>query len=136
MLGVGRVRKRALAVVFALTAVGLPSKWYAGAYSDVIVGQVEDLFGTMVMFFLVRILWVDLAARTIAVAIFAVVLSIELSQLVHGELIDALRATWLGRVTLGTVFDLGDVLAYAAAVALALAIDVQIRRAPISPSPS
>jgi hypothetical protein len=65
---------------------------------------------------------------------FGICLSVELSQLLHTPSLDALRATTLGRLVLGSGFDPRDIVAYAAGVAVAAACDWSVcaRQKPFS----
>jgi len=69
---------------------------------------------------------------------FGVCVAVELSQLYHGPTIDAVRATTVGHLVLGSGFDPRDLAAYAIGVAGALLLDVGIRReaAPTTPRES
>jgi hypothetical protein len=53
-------------------------------------------------------------------------LVVEVSQLYHAPAIDALRATFVGALVLGSGFDLRDLAAYALGVASALLLDVAL----------
>jgi len=64
-----------------------------------------------------------LAARS-AVA-YAVCVCVELSQLYHAPALDAVRATLVGRLVLGSGFDPRDLVAYAAGVALAALVEAR-----------
>ncbi|HEY6827354.1 MAG TPA: DUF2809 domain-containing protein [Gemmatimonadaceae bacterium] len=55
---------------------------------------------------------------------FGVCAGVELSQLYHGSTIDAIRATTVGHLVLGSGFDPRDLAAYAIGVAGALLLDV------------
>lgn len=61
-------------------------------------------------------------ARRGAVASGACV-AVEASQLIHTPTLDAVRATTLGHLVLGSDFDARDLLAYAIGVAAALLLD-------------
>lgn len=70
------------------------------------------------------------AARTWArggVAL-AFCVAVELSQRVHAPGIDAVRATTLGHLVLGTDWDPRDLVAYAAGVLAALLVDLALAR--------
>ncbi|MBU6365939.1 MAG: DUF2809 domain-containing protein [Gemmatimonadetes bacterium] len=56
-------------------------------------------------------------------AAYAVCAAVETAQLVHTPALDAVRATTLGHLVLGSDFDARDLLAYAAGVAAALLLD-------------
>ncbi len=70
-------------------------------------------------------------ARLIArsAAAYAVCASIEVSQLWHAPVIDAMRATRLGRLVLGSGFDTLDLAAYAIGIASAAILELITRRA-------
>ena len=57
-------------------------------------------------------------------AAYAVCLGVEVSQLYHAPAIDAVRATLVGTLVLGSGFDLRDLAAYAVGVASAVLLDV------------
>lgn len=59
-------------------------------------------------------------------AAFAICAAVELSQLYRGPWLDAIRETELGRLILGSGFDLRDFGAYALGVAAAALLDVAI----------
>jgi len=65
-----------------------------------------------------------LAARS-AVA-YAVCACVEVSQLYHAPALDAVRATTLGHLVLGSGFDPRDLVAYGAGVALAAALEATV----------
>lgn len=62
-----------------------------------------------------------LARRTLSA--FAVCVAIECSQLWHTPSLDALRATTLGHLVLGSDFDARDLVAYAAGVFVAAVVE-------------
>ena len=61
-------------------------------------------------------------------AALAICVAVELSQLVHARTIDAMRGTTLGRLVLGSGFDVRDLVAYTIGVVTALAIERYLRR--------
>jgi hypothetical protein len=54
---------------------------------------------------------------------FLICSAVELSQLLHTPLLDAWRATTLGQLILGSGFDVRDLAAYAAGIALAIVVE-------------
>lgn len=58
-----------------------------------------------------------------AAAAYAVCVGIEVSQLYHAPTLDALRATTVGHLVLGSGFDARDLAAYAAGVLGALLVE-------------
>ncbi len=65
-----------------------------------------------------------------AVASWAICAAVELSQLIHSPSLDALRATTLGHLVLGSGFDPRDLLSYAAGVLFVTLILVAVRETP------
>lgn len=63
-----------------------------------------------------------------ALVALAICWAVELSQLVHAPTIDALRATTLGHLALGSDFDARDLAAYALGVGAAWAFEAVWRR--------
>jgi len=59
-------------------------------------------------------------------AAYAVCLAVEVSQLYHAPAVDAVRATLVGQLVLGSGFDVRDLAAYAVGVASAVLIDVTL----------
>lgn len=64
-------------------------------------------------------------ASTLRIALLALgfACSIEFSQIYHAEWIDRIRAMRLGHLILGSTFNLPDLLAYAAGVAVGVAFE-------------
>jgi hypothetical protein len=104
-------------------AVGVASKLYAGPGRALVVGQFEDFFGTLFLILVPRLLLPRIALSRIVFAILAIVVAIELSQLVEGGWIARARTTWIGAHVLGTDFEWADLLAYALGAAAAIAVD-------------
>lgn len=74
------------------------------------------------------------ARNTMTIAGLAAVVCVlvECSQLHHAPWIDAIRSTWLGRMTLGNMFGWGDLAAYAVGIVVGVGIEwVLCRRARI-----
>ena len=62
-------------------------------------------------------------------AALAVCFAVEIGQLLRTPVLDAVRATTLGRLALGTHFDPRDLAAYAAGVVAAVLLDAAASRA-------
>jgi hypothetical protein len=69
-------------------------------------------------------------ASTLAVAGMAATVCgiVETSQLYHADWLDALRRTWLGRMTLGNAFGWGDLAAYGVGIVVGGAGEWMVRR--------
>ena len=77
-----------------------------------------DALWAMLVFLLIRFLWPRWHVWKSAGVAFAASVAVELSQLYHAGWIDAIRATRLGALSLGSVFNLPDIAAYAAGIAI------------------
>lgn len=83
------------------------------------------LWGSMVYFLLASIV---VTARTSKIAVTAALIAIcvEVFRLVHTPWLDAFRLTTAGALLFGRVFSLWNILAYAAGIAAALALDAAL----------
>ena len=65
------------------------------------------------------------ALRTMAVAGLAAIVCgmVEFSQVYHAPWIDSIRSTWMGRMTLGSTFGWGDLVAYAVGIAVGVGVE-------------
>ena len=63
-----------------------------------------------------------------AITALAICFAVELSQLYHAPAIDALRATTLGHLVLGSGFDPRDLVSYAAGVLAAALLEYTVMR--------
>jgi len=68
----------------------------------------------------------------LALAAALIATAVELFKLVHTPALDAFRLTLPGKILLGRLFYLSDFLAYYLAIALAAALDTQLRRRTLS----
>ena len=68
-------------------------------------------------------------ARLVArgAAAYAICVIVEVSQLYHAPTLDALRATRLGHLVLGSGFDLRDLVSYALGVSAAMVLSFRYR---------
>jgi len=119
-------RRRAIYIVLALVtiAVGLLVHLQAAVLGP----TMSDVTGDAVWAAMI-VWWVGTlapAARPMArgAAAYAICVVVEMSQLYHAPAIDAIRATLLGRLVLGSDFDLRDLAAYAIGVAAAVLLDM------------
>ncbi|MDL2398371.1 DUF2809 domain-containing protein [Rhizobium mayense] len=85
------------------------------------------LWGAMVYWLLATILASARRFRITSVALTVAVL-VELFRLWHTPALDAFRLTTAGALLLGRVFSLWNIMAYAAGIAVALALDCALSR--------
>lgn len=86
----------------------------------------DALWGMMIAWGVGTLLpYVGVAAR--AMLAYGVCLVVETSQLIHVPWLDAVRATKLGHLVLGSDFDGRDLLAYAVGVLVAVALEYLLR---------
>jgi hypothetical protein len=121
-------RRVYISLAFTTILVGLLVHLHGlglGAIAKDVVG--DALYAAMIVWWIGAIAprW-SLALR--AASAFVLCAIIETSQLFHTPMIDAVRATRLGHLVLGSGFDARDLVAYAVGVAAAALIDFQLNR--------
>jgi hypothetical protein len=123
------LRRRAFFVALALVtiAVGLLVHLRGG---DTFGHEAQDKLGDALWAAMIA-WWIGaLAPRarlmSRALAAFAICAAVEFSQLLHTPALDAVRATRLGHLVLGSGFDPRDLLAYALGVAGAALLETAI----------
>ena len=124
------IARRARFIVLALgtIAVGLLVKTRAPALSPGARDMLGDaLWATMVAWWAGALAPGARLGLRIAAA-YTVCVVVELSQLYHAPALDAVRATRLGHLVLGSGFDPRDLVAYAVGVAGAALLDRIISR--------
>lgn len=90
----------------------------------------DALWAMMIAWWIGALLPLCALAMRSAIA-WSICVMVELSQLVHTPSLDALRDTTLGGLILGHDFDLRDLLAYAAGVAVATLLEsIVVRQHP------
>ena len=125
-----RLRTRASYTMFALgtIALGLGVHWRGGALGSTIRDVLGDaLWAAMVAW------WIGAVApgaslRTRAAAALALCVGVEVSQLYHSAVVDALRNTTAGGLVLGSGFDPRDLVAYTLGVLLAVILERAVMR--------
>jgi hypothetical protein len=119
-----------LATVLVI-ATGLVSRKFPGLFPAALGKYPGDvLWATMVFLGWAAILpaW---RTPSLAALALATSYSVELSQLYHAPWIDGIRATTLGHLALGSTFNWLDLVAYAAGIALAAALDRALSKAAV-----
>jgi hypothetical protein len=116
---------RALYVALALAtiALGLGVHWRGAVLGPTVQDVLGDaLWAAMIMW------WVGAVApgavlRDRVLASLVLCLGVEVSQLFHTTMLDALRSTTAGRLVLGSGFDARDLVAYAFGVLVAAFVE-------------
>jgi hypothetical protein len=85
-----------------------------------------DVLWAMMIFFIVRFLFIDARVRSIALVSLSVCYLVEVSQLYQDAWINSIRQTILGGLILGQGFLWGDIVAYAAGILLGFLIEVAL----------
>jgi hypothetical protein len=105
-------------VALALATIGLGLAVHS--YGDALSPTARDKVGDIVWAAMIAWLVAAIAPRSTllarSVVAVAICFAVELSQLYHTPALDTLRRTTMGQLTLGSGFDLRDLLAYVAGV--------------------
>jgi len=123
-------RHRLLSAALALIVMGTGLAWRLPAlsFSPFVRKYGADALWAWLVFLLIRIVRPQASVATSAAAAFGFAVAIELSQLYHAPWIDAIRATRLGALVLGSVFNWPDIPAYALGVVVGVLIETALRR--------
>lgn len=128
----GRLSKRigrAVAVLVVIAA-GLALRRFGydlGMPFSVVKYGGSILWGAMV-FLLVGVLSGSARAGLVALIALAIAMTVEFSRLYHTPTLDTFRMTTAGKLLLGRVFSLWNILAYAAGIAGAAFIELRFTR--------
>lgn len=87
----------------------------------------------LLVFLLVRFIQPRAKTWTSASIAFGFAVLVELSQLYHSAWIDTIRATWLGALILGSVFNWPDIPAYAVGILIGVLADQRFKLQPTTP---
>lgn len=83
-----------------------------------------DLLWAMMIFFVMRFLFINTNSRSVALLSFSICCAVEISQLYQEDWINHIRQTIPGRLILGQGFLWTDIIAYAAGVIIGYLIEV------------
>jgi hypothetical protein len=130
--GETQVRSRALCVMLSIVtiAAGLASRKYAASLPAPVAEYAGDILWATLVFWLLASIWPSKRSAALAASTIAIAFGVELSQLYRASWLDSLRATRAGALVLGQGFLWSDLACYMVGAALAVAIDVAIRRLP------
>jgi hypothetical protein len=111
-------RVKALFACVALIAAGLASRRHAAALPDFVAAYAGDTLWATLVYALATVATPRAAIATRAAAALTFALAIETSQLCRADWLDAIRATRLGALVLGSGFLWSDLACYAVGIAL------------------
>lgn len=121
-------RARYLALALSTIALGLAVHLGGGALGPAVRDRLGDALWAMMIVWWLAALAPGARPLTRNTAALAICFAVEFSQLYHAAALDALRNTMVGHLVLGNGFDPGDLVAYAAGVLAAAAIDHSVIR--------
>lgn len=132
---ISRTRVSYVLLAVATIAVGLLVHGRAGSWLGVIRDPVGDaLWATMMTWWVSALMPRGRLLTRLSVAL-AVCVGVELSQLAHSPVLDALRHTTLGQLVLGSGFDARDLAAYALGVSIAALLEGVLMARPRDAAP-
>jgi Protein of unknown function (DUF2809) len=125
-----RLRARASYVALALgtIALGLGVHWRGAALGPTIRDVLGDALWAAMIAWWVGAVAPGASLRIRAAAALALCVGVEVSQLYHTTVLDALRSTTAGRLVLGSGFDPRDFVAYALGVLVAAFLERAVVR--------
>lgn len=104
-------------------AAGLLVHRYGAGLGRVVQDVAGDALWGMMIAWGIGALWPQVGMTVRAMLAYAVCAAVEASQLIHMPWLDAMRATRLGHLVLGSDFDGRDLLAYAVGVLVAAGLE-------------
>ena len=120
-----RLRTRASYVALALgtIALGLGVHWRGGVLSSTFHDVLGDALWAAMVAWWIGAIAPGASLRIRAATALAICVAVEVSQLYHSAVVDALRSTTAGSLILGSGFDPRDLVAYTLGVLLAVIIE-------------
>ena len=107
-------------------ALGLSIRRFSEALPSLIARYAPDALWASLVYWLISAVSPRARPFVVAAGAFLFSAAVETSQLYHAPWIDAVRATRLGALVLGSGFLWSDLACYAAGVALAAGIDISL----------
>lgn len=123
-----RSRIHYLIMIAIVICLGLLSRRMTGYIPDIIDLFLGDSLWALMIYLLVRVLFIGWAIKKSAFASAAFCFFIEVSQLYHSSWIDSIRRTTLGGLVLGYGFLWSDLAAYLLGIGFGILIDLINRR--------
>jgi len=116
------IRNYRIAIGISLSIIiplGFASKFYRGPGSWWVIDHAGGLFYEIFWILLIVLIWLQVSPLRAAVGVFIATAFLEFLQLWHPPILEAIRATSLGRTLIGTTFDWWDFLHYILGCAVA-----------------
>ena len=116
------------ALAIGTIAAGLAVHMGGGAWSPALRDVLGDALWAMMLFWWISVLVPAGSPMFRGSLALAVCFAVELSQLLHTPLLDAMRRTTAGHLVLGSGFDARDLVAYTGGVMAAVIVETVWRR--------
>jgi hypothetical protein len=127
-IGASRNRWWLLVCVIAVIALGLASRKFPSLFPGVLGKYPGDALWAMMVFGGLAIIQPRASTVRLAVIAFAISCAVEFAQLYQVPWLNAIRATTIGHLALGSTFSWFDIVAYAVGVLVASLVDVLLMR--------
>lgn len=123
-----RLLPRSLLAIVGMIVAGLMLRLVPMGLPDAVVKHGGSVLWAMMIraiVVMIRLRWSPGRSGTVATIIAC---GIELSQLYHRPVLDAMRANWLGALLFGRVFSVVDLVVYALAITIGTLVEHVLRR--------
>ncbi|WP_217705651.1 ribosomal maturation YjgA family protein [Peristeroidobacter soli] len=118
-----RSRLWLLVCVVAVIALGLASRRFPSLFPAVLGKYPGDALWAMMVFVGLAFIKPRASTAGLAVLAFAISCAVEFLQLYQAPWLNAIRATTLGHLALGSTFSWGDIVAYGVGILIAALVD-------------
>ena len=124
--GLNRTRVRYALSLAAVIGLGLASRSDPGVFPHALGKYPGDALWALMVFLILGIARPSSSTASLALIALGVACLDEASQLYQASWINAVRATTLGHVVLGSAFSWMDIVAYAAGVAIGAGVELAL----------
>jgi hypothetical protein len=115
-----------MVMIFIIIGLGLLSRRMTAYFPDVIDLFLGDSLWALMIYFIVRMLFMNWSIRKVGFGSILFCITIEFSQLYHDEWIDIIRGTTLGGLILGYGFLWSDLIAYSIGIGFGIITEILI----------
>jgi len=127
-VGIPLGRGRYIALAAGTIALGLGVHWRGGLLNSTLRDVLGDALWAAMVAWWIGAIAPGASLRTRAAAALAICIGVEVSQLYHSTVLDALRNTTAGDLVLGSGFDPRDLMAYTLGVLAAAVVERGLAR--------